>query len=179
MPRNWDLWLRMGDVGARFTTVADRTAVLLDDIGARRHRVRPAHRMPLALFDEPRDARAALRELTDRRHDEEFRAAHLADTSEWLNRLAASPEFVRPLGSPGDPLAALTAAMTSGVPLRSGLVVCREGSRFALAQPLLCGTAEHARRIGESMRATQRRTLALIAEVAAGVAARTCSGGPR
>ncbi|MEU6481274.1 glycosyltransferase [Streptomyces sp. NPDC047017] len=162
---DWDLWLRMSDGGARFTTVTDRTAVLLDDVGTRRHRLPVAHHMPLAAYDDPRHAHAVLRELESGLRDEEFRAVHAADSRAWLTRLVASDDFVRPLGWAGDPTAELTAAMVAGAPLRSGLVVYRQRDRFVLAQPLRCASAGHARRILEAARRTQPGTFRLIADL--------------
>lgn len=171
---DWDLWLRIADLAPRVTTVLDRTAVLLDDTGTRRHHIRPAHHAPLAWFDDPRHAHATLCALRDGRYDEPFRAAHAADTAEWIERLARTPEFVTPSGRGTLPTAELTreltAAMTARTPPFHDLVVTRKDRRCVLAQPLRCRTAEHARRIAALVRTTQPRVCALIEEVAAACA---------
>lgn len=176
---DWDLWLRMTDAGARFSTVADRTTVLLDDSGTRRHRIPARHQLPLAVFDEPRAAHTMLRLLRSGRDDAAYRAAQLADTDEWLARLVADDRFVRPLGWNGDPAADIARARRSAQPLWSDLVVLRRRDRFALAQPLRCATAEHAERITSLVRRSQPRLFALLDAAAAECAENLAGAGTR
>ncbi|MEU4205931.1 hypothetical protein AB0B79_34970 [Streptomyces sp. NPDC039022] len=167
---DWDLWLRMADDGVRFSTMRDRSAFLLDDSGTRRHRTVRRHCLPLAVFDDPRHARAALGELRHERHETACREAYAAGTIAWYERMRATAEFIAPLGWQGDLTAEIARAAQNPGPLWPDLVVVPGQGRFVLAQPLWCPTAEHARRIGELVRRVQRRQLDLIAEIAAGCA---------
>ncbi|MEV5812194.1 glycosyltransferase family 2 protein [Streptomyces mutabilis] len=169
---DWDLWLRMTDAGARFTTVADRTTVLLDDSGTRRHRIPARHRLPLAVFDDPRAARSMLELLRSGRDAAAYRTAQLADTEEWLARLVADERFTRPLGWQGDPAAEIARARRSAPDLWPDLLVVRWGERYAVAQPLRCSTAEHAERVTSLVRRSQPRLFALL-DAAAAECART------
>ncbi|MFI2032947.1 glycosyltransferase family 2 protein [Streptomyces buecherae] len=165
---DWDLWLRLADAGARFTTVRERTALLLDDSGTRRHRTVRRHRLPLAVFDDPRHARAVLHALRHERHEAAFRDAYLADTTAWYERMAATAEFTVPLGWKGDLATEIARVAEEPGPLWPDLVVVPGQGRFVLAQLLWCPTAEHARRIETLVRRVQLRQLALIDEIAAG-----------
>ncbi|MGW6542728.1 glycosyltransferase family 2 protein [Streptomyces massasporeus] len=177
---DWDLWLRMADAGARFTTVADRTTVLLDDSGTRRHRIPPRHQLRLASFDEPRAAHMTLQLLRSGRDDAAYRAARLADTDDWLTRLVADDRFVRPLGWSGDPAADIARARQSASQeLWRDLVVVRQRNRFILAQPLRCATAEHAERVTSLVRRRQPRLFALLDSVAAECAEPLTGAGSR
>ncbi|MYR46553.1 glycosyltransferase [Streptomyces sp. SID5910] len=176
---DWDLWLRMTDAGARFTTVADRTTVLLDDTGTRRHRIPARHRLPLAVFDDPRAARAMLELLRSGRDDAAHRAAQLADSEEWLARLVADEYFVRPVGWDGDPAADIARARRSAQELWPDLLVLRQHDRYALAQPLRCATAEHAERVTSLVRRTQPRLFTLLDAVAAECAGTLAGAGRR
>ncbi|MGY0018381.1 glycosyltransferase family 2 protein [Streptomyces sp. cg35] len=165
---DWDLWLRMTDAGQRFTTVADRTAVLFDDTSTRRHRIPALHHVPVATFDDPAHARDALREVHDPRHAAALRAAHRQDTRAWLARLAASEDFVRPVGVQADVLPVLADAMTDAAPSETDLVLTRRGRTFVLAKPVRCANAAHADRIGKLVRTAQPHVLALLRELAHG-----------
>ncbi|MFJ6636858.1 glycosyltransferase [Streptomyces sp. NPDC091376] len=164
---DWDLWLRMADDSVRFSTVRDRSAFLLDDSGTRRHRTVRRYRLPLAVFDDPRHARAALGKLRHERHEAAFREAYAADTIAWYERIQATAEFTAPLGWQGDLAAEIARAAEKPGPLWPDLVVVPGQGHFVLAQPLWCPTAEHARRIEELVRRVQIRQLGLIAEIAA------------
>ncbi|MFC7892615.1 glycosyltransferase [Streptomyces sp. NPDC057381] len=164
---DWDLWLRMTDAGARFTTVAERTTVLLDDGGTRRHRIPARHWLPLAVFDDPRPARSMLELLRSGRDAAAHRAAQLADTGEWLARLVADDRFVRPAGWDGDPVADIARARLGAGELWTDLAVLGRGDRYALAQPLRCATAGHAERVTSLARRSQPRLFALLDAAAA------------
>ncbi|KUN84423.1 glycosyltransferase family 2 protein [Streptomyces griseoruber] len=163
---DWDLWLRMADLGLRFTTVHAHTATLLDDSSTRRHRTVRRHRLPLAVFDDARRAHAALRRLRGGEHDEEFRHAYLADTIEWYERMATTPEFVLPTGWRGELRPEITRRGTAPGELWPDLVLVPERDRFVLAQLLWCATADHARYVTSLSARVQRRQLTLAAEVA-------------
>lgn len=164
---DWDLWLRMTDAGLRFRTVGDRSAILLDDTGTRRHRTMRRYRLPLAVFDDPRHARAAMEELRHPHREAAFRKAYAADTLAWYERMQTTPEFTVPLGWRGDLSEEIARAAEQAGPLWPDLVVVPGQGRFVLAQPLWCPTAEHARRIEDLVRRVQSRQLDLIAEIAA------------
>ncbi|MER5934763.1 glycosyltransferase [Streptomyces sp. NPDC002054] len=172
---DWDLWLRMTDAGARFTTVAERTAVLLDDAGTRRHRIPARHWLPLATFDHPRAAHTMLERLRSGHSDAALSAAQAADTAEWLARLTADPDFTRPVGWAGDAAAEIARDRqpTAGQELWPELAVVRlprstaPTGRYVLAQPLRCADAHHAERITALVRRTQPRLFALLNAMAA------------
>jgi glycosyltransferase involved in cell wall biosynthesis len=165
---DWDLWVRLTDAGARFRTVRDRTAVLLDDTGTRRYRTPRPHRMPLAAFDDPRSAHAVLRALNDPHHDEAFRAACSHDVGTWLQRLSATPEFTVPHGWTDEFGPAVERMVQAMKPLWPDLVVVPERSRrYVLAQRLWCSSATHAERVTELARHVYGHQFALLDELVA------------
>ena len=163
---DWDLWVRLTDSGQDFTTVPERTALLLDDTGSRRYRTPRRHLLPLAAFDDPRRAHAALRELQDERHSAALRSAHRADTRAWYRRISAGPRFHGPRGWDGDLDAALDAALdgdaADGSPLWPDLHLLPRQGRFVLAQTLWCSTEAHAERLRTLARRVQASHFALI-----------------
>ncbi|MDV9170719.1 glycosyltransferase family A protein [Streptomyces sp. W16] len=164
---DWDLWLRMTDLGLRFTTVHAHTTTLLDDSSTRRHRTARRHRLPLAVFDNARLAHDALRRLRGGEHDEEFRRAYVADTTEWYERMATTPEFVLPAGWRGELRHEITRRAVAPGEVWPDLVLLPEQrDRFVLAQLLWCADADHARRVASLSARVQRRQLALAAKVA-------------
>ncbi|WP_330239368.1 glycosyltransferase family 2 protein [Streptomyces sp. NBC_00525] len=163
---DWDLWLRMADRGLRFATVHERTAFLLDDSGTRRHRTVRRHRLPLAAHDDARRARETLLRLRSGAHDEEFRRAYVADTVEWYERMARTPEFAVPPGHHGDLRPEIERRAERAGGLWPDLVVVPDRGRFLLAQLLWCPTAEHARRVTELSARVQPRQLALVSAMA-------------
>ncbi|MEV8535702.1 glycosyltransferase [Streptomyces sp. NPDC051211] len=178
---DWDLWLRMADAGARVATSAERTTVLLDDAGTRRHRIPPRHWLPLAAFDDPRAAHALKQRLRAGHADTALAAAQAADGAEWLARLAAEPAFTRPVGWAGDAAAEIARARQAveGQELWPEPAVVRlphsggggPSGRYVLAQPLRCADAHHAERITALVRRTQPRLYALLDAMAAETAA--------
>ncbi|QES48807.1 glycosyl transferase [Streptomyces venezuelae] len=176
---DWDLWLRMTDAGARFATAAERTTVLLDDAGTRRHRIPARHWLPLAAFDDPRAAHTMLERLRSGHAESALTAAQAADTAEWLARLTADPEFTRPTDWAGDPVPELAEARraAAGAERWPELAVVRERGaagarpRFLLAQPVRCADGRHADRIAALLRHTQPRLFALLDAIAAESAA--------
>ncbi len=173
---DWDLWLRLTDAGERFTTLANRTAVIFDDASTRRHRIPARHHVPVAIFDDPARAHAALRAAGDRRHAAALRAAHRQDCEAWLERLVASGEFVRPLGARGDVLPALVDAMVDAAPREADLVLTRRGRSFVLARPVRCAHAAHAERIARLVRRTQPQLLSSLRELAYSTPTATLAG---
>ncbi|BFO21393.1 hypothetical protein SHKM778_77810 [Streptomyces sp. KM77-8] len=163
---DWDLWLRMTDAGARFTTVPHRTARLLNDPGTRRHRIPHRHRLPVAAFDDPRKARAVLDHLQHKRNEAALRQARTQDIRAWMTRLVNDPDFTRPAGWNGDPVKEAEARLSRAPAPCAGLVLVRERHQYVLAQPLLVSTAGHARRIQRLSRQTQPNLLALIDAIA-------------
>ncbi|MEU4205734.1 glycosyltransferase [Streptomyces sp. NPDC039022] len=159
---DWDLWLRLADAGALFTTAQDRTTELFDDPGTRRFATPLRHRMPVAAFDDPRRAHAVMTELRDERHEAAFRAAAEADTRAWIARLRTTDQFTMPRGWDGDLDAAITKAATQAPPPWPDLVLVPDSGRYLVAQRLWCSTAEHAERITELTRRTQREQFALV-----------------
>ncbi|GCD44727.1 glycosyl transferase [Streptomyces paromomycinus] len=164
---DWDLWLRLADAGARFVTVLDRTASLLDSAGTRRHHIAGRHHLRVAAFDNVRHAHAALSELRSGRHTSTLRAACAQDTRAWLRRMAASRDFVRPLGWNGDVEAELAEGWGEADGSWSELVLVQRAGRFELALPLACATVEHAERITAMVRRLQPAQWALIDEIIA------------
>lgn len=71
---DWDLWLRFSHAGARCATTQDITVDLLEERSTRRNSLPCDQRHVLAVYEDPRDARAALRAIThpknERKHDE-------------------------------------------------------------------------------------------------------------
>ncbi|MFK4070824.1 glycosyltransferase family 2 protein [Streptomyces sp. NPDC029674] len=173
---DWDLWLRLTDAGERFTTVAHPTTVILDDASTRRHRIPALHHVPVAAFDDPARARSALRAVADRRHAAALRAAHRKDCEAWLERLAASGDFVEPLGARGDVLPALVDAMADTAPHEADLVLTRRGRSFVLAKPVRCADAAHAERIARLVRTVHSRLALLLRELADSTAAAVSAG---
>ncbi|MEU6481290.1 glycosyltransferase family A protein [Streptomyces sp. NPDC047017] len=168
---DWDLWVRMADSGARFTTVTAPTALLLDDTATRRHRTARPHRLPLAEFDDPRRARAFVSQLNDPLHDEEFRAACEADLRAWFRRLLDTPDFVLPLDRPdvrdtGVLDTEIARLVRATAPLWPDLVVVPRRGGAVVAQRLWCATTAHATRIRELARRSHARQFALLAELA-------------
>ncbi|GAA3800550.1 hypothetical protein GCM10022403_038540 [Streptomyces coacervatus] len=159
---DWDLWLRLADAGAVFTTAQDRTTELLDDPGTRRFSTPLRHRMPVAALDDPRLAHAVLTELRDGRHEAAFRAAAEADTRAWFARLGTTPEFSVPRGWDGDMDAAIARAAVEAPPPWPDLVLVPEGGRYVVAQRLWCADTEHADRCTALTRSTQREQFALV-----------------
>ncbi|MFC1408298.1 glycosyltransferase family 2 protein [Streptacidiphilus sp. N1-12] len=159
---DWDLWLRLTDAGLDFTTVPDRTALLLDDTGTRRYRTPRRHLLPLAVFDDPRRAHAALRELQDARHSSALRTAHRDDTRAWYGRLSTAPRFHAPRGWDGDLDAEIDAATSDDTPLWPELHLLPRQGRYVLAQTLWCSTESHAARLRTLARRVQATHFALI-----------------
>ena len=168
---DWDLWLRLADAGVDFTTVPERTALLLDDTGSRRYRTPRRHLLPLAAFDDPRRAQAGLRALRDERHHAALRSAHRADTRAWYGRISAGPRFHGPRDWDGDLDAALDAALDSATAddaaLWPELHLRPWQGRFLLAQTLWCSTEAHAERLGTLARRVQASQFALIEAILA------------
>jgi glycosyltransferase involved in cell wall biosynthesis len=164
---DWDLWLRLSDAGLDFTTLPERTASLLDDTATRRYRTLRRHVLPLAVFDDPRRARAALCDLLDERHVPALRAAHREDMRAWYRGLQRDGRFHRPLGWDGDLDAALDAATAEEGPMWPDLQLIPRQGRFLLAQMLWCSTAEHARRLSGLARRAQPLHFAVIDAVTA------------
>ncbi len=166
---DWDLWLRLTDAGIGFTTLPERTTILLDDRGTRRYRTMRRSRMPLAAFDDARRAHQVLQELKHERHQTAFFDAFVTDTKAWFRRLAGTPEFVRPRGWQGDLDAEITRRAGEDYQAWSDdVVLVPVRGRYLLALTLWCATAEHARRIEELSQQIQPTQLALIAQIATG-----------
>jgi glycosyltransferase involved in cell wall biosynthesis len=164
---DWDLWLRMADAGMRFTTLQDRTAVLFSTPGGRRYRTPRRHRLPIAMFDDPRTARAVFEELRHKRHDASFRTAHSTDTKTWYRRLATTAAFAAPRGWDGDVEAEITKMTEDTGPLWPDLVLIANRGSYLLAQTLSCSTADHARRIEALARRIEPSQFALVDKIVA------------
>ncbi|GAA2226867.1 hypothetical protein GCM10010430_02600 [Kitasatospora cystarginea] len=178
---DWDLWLRLSDAGHRFTTMPDRTASLLDDVGTRRYRMLRRRRLTLAAFEVPQHAQALQQELQRRTHVMAFRAARLADTLEWYDRMEATGGLVVPRGFAGSLAAQITRESSSEegrtVDLsRPDLVVTHREGLFEVSQVLWCTTEEHADRISRLVRVVQARQFALIDQLAQEVTSRHVDG---
>lgn len=156
---DWDLWQRMTDRGRRFTTFAERTVVMEGRQGSRRHMLHARFRLPLLMFDDAASARQAVALLAEPRSEAVLRRAALADMGHWLGRLVDSPEFVRPLGWDGDPVAEHHRHAELAAAPGAGLVVIRHDGGYAVAQPLFCPTAEHEARIVAATRRDRPRLL--------------------
>ncbi len=160
---DWDLWLRLADAGSRFTTVTDRTAVLLDDTGTRRHRTARPHRLPLVVLDDPSAARRLLNLLGEPARDEELRAACVRDLRGWFQRTSTTTEFVRPRGWHDDFGPGIDRMVHDLDPLWPDLVIVPHRGGYALSQRLWCTTREHAARIAQLTHRVYREQLALLA----------------
>lgn len=164
---DWDLWLRLADAGVAFTTTTERTALLLQDTGTRRHRTARPQRQTLAEFDSARSARGVLDALGDASTEPALRAACAADMREWFAAMARDGAFVRPRGWQGPLDEAVAATVAATEELWPDLVLFRRPGRFVLAQTLWCSRPEHARRIEELSRRVHPRQYALLDELAA------------
>jgi hypothetical protein len=90
---DWDLWLRLTDAGARFTTVDARTVQLADGGPSRRTRVGRGHLLWLAEFAGVAQAAQAVAGLRAGGVVGGLRAAARADQLAWYRDLAATGEL--------------------------------------------------------------------------------------
>ncbi len=166
---DWDLWLRIADSGIGFRTVAEPTVTLTVDPTTRRHRTARRHILPLAEFTDAAQAAAARDALRDTSHHDDLRAACLADTREWMSRIAAEPAFVRPAGWHGDPVAETIRSLRASWQWPADdLVVSAARGRYVVGAMLWCADRGHAARIGDLTRRVHPRQLALIRAITGG-----------
>lgn len=170
---DWDLWQRMSDLGHRFTSMNEHTVRMLGRQGTRRHKIRARYRLPIAMFDDARVARAALDALGAERHHTALRAAAIADMRGWFARMMTTPDFVRPTGWDGDPRRYHAQRVSRSSTPATGLVVVPRPDGFAIAQPLYCATAEHAARIEAAARLNQQGLYQAVHEITGRFGART------
>ncbi|MEH3154802.1 MAG: glycosyltransferase family 2 protein [Gordonia paraffinivorans] len=165
---DWDLLLRMADLGARFATVAAHTVDMETSPGARRGRVRLVHHVPLVTVATARDARAVLDTIRTTALSA-MQDAATADIAAWLDRLRDDPCLVLPRDAdPSRAWASLRRTADDPVDL-SGLTVVPSGDGVSVTQPVACASAGHARRLaaaGERIRSAQRAVVdAVLAEL--------------
>ncbi|WP_213456339.1 glycosyltransferase family 2 protein [Rhizomonospora bruguierae] len=176
---DWDMWLRMTDLGARFRTTVHRT-VFKTMAWANRHRRLPkAHGLVLASFPDVGSARRGLAALSQPAAAEELARAGHSDRLQWYRHLAETVEFVFPIGFAGDrsaATAAVPAALAQAQEADRGLedpVTVRlkpstnNDRRVELVQDINCMTTEHAERYQAVTLRAYSRFFAIVEQVTA------------
>nr|WP_254879045.1 glycosyltransferase [Streptomyces sp. NA04227] len=165
---DWDLWLRLTDLGARCTTLLDCTVSMLHDLGTRQHSLPCDHDHEIARFPDARSARAAYRALTHPRHHRAGTEAARADLLDWYGSLAASGELALPRGWQGG-RAELDRAVHRHVdnvePAWNNLIIEPKDGYVALAMVLGTMTPEHAARYSEFFRSRMHHQMGFFTEV--------------
>jgi GT2 family glycosyltransferase len=162
---DWDLWLRMADAGIRVATLLRPTVELRHDPGTRRNFMLRRHRLTVARLADAAAGRRVLQQVSEGRHDEEIRAACQADLTEWYARMAATPQFARPLDWDGDVTAEICKEIANQDRFFDDLALLPQPGGPVLARVLTCATVEHAARIEALLPVMQPRQLALIREL--------------
>ncbi|MEE6281384.1 glycosyltransferase family 2 protein [Georgenia sunbinii] len=164
---DWDLWLRLARAGHRFTPVGDVTARIYESPSTRKHQLACPHDVPLAVFPDPREARAAVRTLTDRRLTQRFLDAYREDTIAWHLSLLAAQQFAIPDGwdvRPGDLEEAIADVVAQEVRVWESLRVTQTADGWRVGSVVATQTAEHAAHIAQLVAAHMPRLSACVAE---------------
>lgn len=176
---DWDMWLRMADLGVQVKTSTARTVRKTMARTNRHRRLPAAHSHPLATFPDPAAARCGLAAMGDPASAARLSTAGEADRAAWYDRLAGTDEFVYPVGLRPDrtQLPALLARATEADrgwqdPVRIRLE--RDADRVRVVQDILCMTAAHAGRYSNLARSIQPRTRAVAAEIIAPYGGQLC-----
>jgi hypothetical protein len=159
---DWDLWNRLADHGVLFRTVLEPTVTMVQAAGSRTHRTARRHRHPIATFVHPRQAARA----ADRIRQAPFQAAARADLLDWYERLDATGELVRPVGSAfqlRDEIDRSCAGSSAGW---SDLVVSAQDGRYQLSRLLWCADAAHAATVAGLTERVHVRQWALARDIA-------------
>lgn len=163
---DWDLWLRITDVGGRFATFAARTTRLLQDVATRRYRVVRPHRLVLARFDSPAGAVRCRAALEAPPVQDQLTRAAVEDVTRWYRTLDAHGDLVLPAGGPTDLDELLaTVDITDLTGVLQELHLLQRGTGVELSMPLWCASEEGAARVSTRLAQVHRRQLRLIAGV--------------
>lgn len=164
---DWDLWVRLAEAGHRFTPVADVTARIYESPSTRKHQLACPHDVPLATFPGAREARAAVRTLTDRRLTRRFLDAYREDTVEWYLGLLETGGFAVPDGwevRPEELERAIGHVVAQEVRVWESLRVTRTPLGWRVGSVVATQTAAHGERIARLVAHRMPRLSACLEE---------------
>ncbi|WP_314456811.1 glycosyltransferase family A protein [uncultured Actinomyces sp.] len=168
---DWDLWLRMADAGVRVATTLTSTAFIVERPDSRQHTLRQCHVHRLAVFDDPRAARSAVRRLTDQRRYAEAMDACLADLAACYRRLTDIHELVYPEGwaySDGVPDVVIRTHLKEAGHRWIPPLVIPSNEGWTVGLPIAVMTTEHARRYERTFQKEMIRQQKFFSEVLGG-----------
>ncbi|NKI40836.1 glycosyltransferase family 2 protein [Streptomyces physcomitrii] len=156
---DWDLLVRLTEAGHHPRTTTARTVSVFESTATRRHRLAPGHFAPLLHTTDARLARRVRDALDAPDTRRLLDAAARQDSRARIQRLGATPDFVRPLATPEVP-------EPGEIPPESGrgpepLIVPRGGG-YLLAVPVFLSTPEHAARFDALLTEHAAAQLALL-----------------
>ena len=145
---DWELWLRLTDLGIRFATHAERTVWLHTATTTRTHELPLRFALTIARVPSADHARSALAFLRVPEVREHLRRLHVRCAQDWY---ASLEDLVLPESVARNDVPALVEA---AVPddTTEALAVRAHDEGVAVVRPLACTSREHAKRIEATLR---------------------------